>query len=260
MAPDEQTTTTPGPGADTAGATTAGAGVPDDVRVNAIHHLAASTADMKHVLEFYTRVLGMELRGLFWLHGVPGGFHAFLHLNDRSTMSFVFLPAMADIEEQLGVTHARTGADTTAPGTMQHLAFGVDDAEQLLAMRDRIRSNGYRVMGPLSHGFCESIYFRGPEGAVLEVSYFRTPIDGDRWIDPEVVAACGISPDELATMRTPPPFAGAGGTVANPAPDPSKPDLRNSPEVQAFLDSMTDEELYQRLSFDEPPVPDPNGG
>ncbi len=225
-----------------------------NARVNAIHHLAASTADMKGVLGFYTSVLGMELKGLFRMHGVPGGIHAFLELNPSSQMSFVFLPAMAEIDEQLGVTHARNGADTTAPGSMQHLAFGVDTLDDLRAMRDRIRSHGYRVMGPIDHGFTESIYFRGPEGAVLEVSAYTSEVDPDRWVDPEVVAECGITPEELAELIHPPAFVPPTDPVPQPAESADKPDLRNPDAVRQILDAMSDDEVYEKLSFSEPPV------
>jgi catechol 2,3-dioxygenase-like lactoylglutathione lyase family enzyme len=228
-------------------------------RVDAIHHLAASTADMKGVIDFYTQVLGMELVGLFPMHGVPGAIHSFLRLDDRSSLSFVFMPAIADIDEQLGVTHAANAADTTAPGTMQHLAFGVSDRERLLAMRDRIRGHGYRVMGPIDHGFCQSIYFRGPEGALLEVSWYVEPIDPRRWIDPEVVRNCGITDDELARYVDPPPFEGQDGYVPQPPEDPARPDVRNPAGLRALLDALDDDQVEARFSYATPPVPDPDG-
>jgi len=116
-------------------------------RVNGVHHLAISTADMKGQIEFFSDVLGAELVGLFWMHGVPGGLHGFLRLHDKSYMSFVELPANHDVEPELGVTHAGSGAGPSAPGTQQHLAFNVDSLDDLLAMRDRIRSRGINVMG-----------------------------------------------------------------------------------------------------------------
>ncbi|MGI9600798.1 MAG: VOC family protein [Acidimicrobiales bacterium] len=224
-------------------------------RVTHVHHLAASTANMREMIEFCTQVLGMELTGLFDMHGVPGGTHCFLRLNDRSAMSFVFLPAMADIDEQLGVTHAAHGADTSAPGTMQHLAFGVDSLDDLTSMRDRIRRHGYQVNGPIDHGFCRSIYFRGPEGMVLEVSAWVTEIDPDHWVDPAVAARCGIDQGDLDRFRAPPdPDPGVSG-VAQPAPDADKPHLRYPPEILDALNSMTDEEVTAAMSFSEPPIP-----
>ena len=51
-----------------------------------------------------------------------------------------------------------------------YVAFDVADHYELLAMRDRIRSRGVNVMGPIHHGMCDSIYFAGPEGLTLEIA------------------------------------------------------------------------------------------
>ncbi len=211
---------------------------------------------MKAVIDFYTRVLGMELVGLFDMHGVPGGVHSFLRLNNKASMSFVFLPDMALIEEQVGVTHAAHGGDVSAPGTTQHLAFGVDNHAELLGMRDRLRTHGYRVDGPINHGFCHSIYFRGPEGALLEISYYVEAIDAEQWIDPTVVERVGISAAELDGYKAPsaPPVDGAVGSVLQPPADPAKPHVRYPEEVGAVLETMSDEELTAAMSFSAPPV------
>ena len=68
-----------------------------------------------------------------------------------------------------GVSHAgNSGAPVTA-GAMQHVALHVDTLDELLTMRDRIRSRGVQVMGPIDHGFVQSFYFAGPENLSLEV-------------------------------------------------------------------------------------------
>ena len=96
-----------------------------------------------------------------------------------------------------GVTHAGNAGGPTASGVMQHVAFNVDTYDDLLAMRDRIRSRGINVMGPLHHGMCDSIYFAGLEGLTLEVATSTEPIDARHWIDPEVVALAGIDEADL---------------------------------------------------------------
>jgi hypothetical protein len=45
-----------------------------------------------------------------------------------------------------------------AAGVMQHLALDVDTEADLLVTRDRVRSHGHWVKGPIDHGFCKSIY------------------------------------------------------------------------------------------------------
>jgi hypothetical protein len=86
---------------------------------------------------------------------------------------------------------------------MQHVAFKVDTLEDLLALRDRIRSRGINVFGPLNHGLCQSIYFAGAEHLSREIATSAVPIHDRAWIDPGVVALCGIDPEELAAMRSP---------------------------------------------------------
>ncbi len=224
------------------------------VRINGVHHLAINTADMKAQIEFFSDVLGAELVGLFWMHGVPGGKHCFLRLHDHSSLSFVELPANADIPIEIGVTHAGTGAGPSAPGTMQHLAFNVDSVGELEAMRDRIRSHGVNVIGRIDHGMCTSIYFAGPEGLTLEVATSDAAIDGSAWIDPEVVSLLDIDADELARYRAPEPYDGEGGTVAQPPMDPSKPHMAYPADDYERMLAVPDDVLLANASFTDPPV------
>jgi catechol 2,3-dioxygenase-like lactoylglutathione lyase family enzyme len=179
-----------------------------------VHHLAIATRDMKGQIEFFTQVVGMELVALYWMHGVPETIHGFLRLNDRCSIALVQGPQMAHIEPQLGVSHAGSAAGPVAPGAMQHVALDVDSEADLLALRDRLRSNGYWVMGPIDHGMCKSMYVAAPEGIALEFATSAEPIDAEQWIDPEVVALCGIDAADLARYRRPP------GSWTAPAPSP----------------------------------------
>jgi catechol 2,3-dioxygenase-like lactoylglutathione lyase family enzyme len=220
-----------------------------------VHHLAISTADMKAQLTFFCDVLGAELKALYWMHGVPGAQHGFVKLNDSSYVAFVQMPAIADIPTEIGVTHAGSGGGTSAPGTMQHVAFNVDSLEDLVALRDRIRSRGLNVFGPLDHGMCQSIYFAGPENLALEIATSAAPIDDRAWIDPEVVALCGIDADELAALRAPAEYQDEGGRVPNPPIDWSKPHLVMGDEASYVkLMSLPDEVVTRKLSEPVAPV------
>ena len=135
-------------------------------KLTALHHIAISTGDMKKQISFFNDVLGMELIALYWLHGAENAWHGFMKLGDEA-FAFVYVPKNEEIESINGVTHAGNGAGASAPGTMQHIAFNVETQTDLLNMRDRIRSRGVNVIGPVLHGLCQSIYFAGPEGLVL---------------------------------------------------------------------------------------------
>src|SRR5882724_8923513 len=220
-----------------------------------VHHLAISTADIKAQLNFFTDVLGAELKALYWMHGVPGAKHAFVKLNDSSYVAFMHMPPIEDIPTEMGTTHAGNFGGVSAPGTMQHVAFNVDTPEDLLALRDRIRSRGINVFGPLNHGMCQSIYFAGPEHLLLEIATSAAAIDDRAWIDPEVVARCGIDGDELAAMRAPAGYQDEGGGVPNPPIDWSKPHQVMADEAE-YVNLMTtaDEEVTRKMSVPEPPV------
>jgi len=225
--------------------------------LNGVHHLAISTANMREQLEFFTDVLGAELKALYWMHGVPDTVHGFVKLNDTCYVAFVQGPANAGIESTIGVSHAGSPAGPSAPGTMQHVAFNVADLDELLAIRDRIRDRGINVFGPLDHGMCHSIYFAGPENLSLEVATSEAAIDERQWIDPEVVALCGIDEATLERFKRPAQYAGHGGAVVNPPIDWSKPQLAMPKENLERLMSMPDAEVTARLSEPDPPVPAP---
>ena len=67
-------------------------------KVEGLHHLAITTADIKAQIEFFTDKLGMELVALYWMHGVDNTFHGFLRLNDESSIALVHNPQIGDIE------------------------------------------------------------------------------------------------------------------------------------------------------------------
>ncbi len=224
-------------------------------KVEGLHHLAIGTADIKAQIAYFTDVLGMELVALYWMHGVANTFHGFLRLNDESSLAFVQSPAFAEVPTTIGQTHAGNPGGPCAPGAMQHLALKVRDDEELMAMQDRIRSRGIPVLGPIDHGFCKSIYFAGLENMTLELSYSKEAIDGDAWIDPEVVELAGISAEELAAYRKPASHDAEAPPRAQPGPDGPGPHMGGySEKAYARMMAMPDEVVLEKMSVTEPPV------
>ena len=223
------------------------------VKANNFHHLAISTADTKKQLEFFSDVLGLELIALFPMHNVKGAIHCFLKLNDKACLSFVQLSQNANIEPVAGVTYAGNAGEG-APGSIQHLALNVDSEQELLNMRDRIRSKGIHVFGPLDHGIMRSIYFSGPDNLSLEVSTWMREVIPDAWIDPEMVKALNISDEELAHLRNPALYKGEGGKVTQPPVDPMKHHALFENETLKAVIEMSDEEVFKNLSTPNDPV------
>ena len=163
-------------------------------------------------------------------------------------------PDIAAVEPEVGRTHSGNAGAACAPGTMQHLAFNVDSLGDLLALRDRIRSCGLNVFGPIDHGLCQSIYFAGLENMSLEIATSEAAIDVRAWIDPEVVALAGISEEELAAYVSPPAVEAEGAPVPQPPADPAQPHMRFPDNVYRAMLAMSDEAYTARLSQPEPPV------
>ena len=225
-------------------------------KVEGLHHLALCTADMKSQIEFFTDKLGMELQALYWMHGVADTWHGFLRLNDESSIAFVCNPQIKNIEVQMGVTHSGNPGANSAAGTMQHLALKVKDHDEMMAMRDRLRSKGVPVLGPLDHGMCVSMYFAGPENLSLELSYSMEPINNEEWIDPEVVALAGISAEELARYKNPAAFEDSGGSVVQPAIEEANtgPHMTNYPPGHYEATMGIPDEVALNMLESKPPV------
>jgi catechol 2,3-dioxygenase-like lactoylglutathione lyase family enzyme len=219
-----------------------------------IHHLAFMAGDIKKHIEFFTDVMGCPLVALFDMHGVPGGLHAFLRMNERSYFSIVQLPDVDRIPIELGRTHAGRGEEKSAPGTLQHLAFGVDTEADLLAMRDRIRSKGVQVFGPIDHGLCKSIYFAGPDCMALEVAWGTGAIDAKRWIDPAVLAKAGISTEEAERYKAPKAYDGPS-PVPQPPLDDARPRMPYPREIYERMVQVPDEVISRPSPYAQPPVP-----
>lgn len=224
--------------------------------INGIHHLAITTKDMKDQLDFFCNVLGGELRALYWMHGVDNTFHGFVRLNDHSYIAFVQPPADQVPEPVFGISHAGNAGTPTARGAMQHVAFNVDSFDEMLAMRDRIRTAGVPVIGPIDHGMCQSMYFAGPDNLSLEVATSAAAIPAAQWIDPEVVALCGIADDELAGFLAPADTKAHDTPVPQPTYDPSRPQQTYADQERYIARLSTpDDVIWNNASETTPPVP-----
>ncbi|MDG2261373.1 MAG: VOC family protein [Actinomycetota bacterium] len=221
---------------------------PSTLHPRNVNHLALSTCDMKAQLTFFADVLGCPTKALYWMHGVENTFHGFVELAGDTYLAFVQHPDNSDAVD-FDVTHARNAGAPVTKGTMQHLAFGVDSMDELVEMRDRIRGNGVQVMGPIDHGFIQSIYFAGLEGMSLEVAC-GSDINEEAWIDPEVTGLCEISPDELERLKHPVPFERPEQAIAQPGFDAD----RFFSEQQSPSMNVPDDVIWERASETTPPV------
>ena len=218
-----------------------------------VNHIAIATLDMKGQLEFWCDVLGMPLKGLFWLHGTDGVHHAFVEMAPNSYISLTQDPNN-QADTKLGHTYPGNHAGPSAVGVVGHIAMDVSSLDEVLALRDRIRSRGIQVLGPIDHGWWQSIYFAGPDNLNLEITV-GGGIQPENWVDPEVVEQCGISAEELERLENPVSYDASQGPVPQPVHDPSKPNMDTL--GMALFDKglkLSDQEVWETFSYAAPPV------
>lgn len=147
-----------------------------------IHHLALVCRDMGRTVDFYTKILGMPLVKTVELPAGMGQ-HFFFDCGGGDQIAFFWF---ADApEEAPGIAAPRARPDqgdaTSAIGSMNHVAFSVP-AEKIEEYGQRLKAAGvdcsvvvnhddspYGVSPELNEGvFVRSIYFRDPDGILLE--------------------------------------------------------------------------------------------
>jgi catechol 2,3-dioxygenase-like lactoylglutathione lyase family enzyme len=142
---------------------------------------------MDVTVRFYAGVLGMPL--VTTLMAGPMR-HYFFEIAPQNTVAFF---------EIAGAETFRKGAGSPGPLPVQmdHLSFNVADEASLLQLQQRLRAADCAVTEVVEHGVMRSIYFTDPNGIALEASYWVVdgtgrafdPTDGDRFLDPNPVAA-----------------------------------------------------------------------
>lgn len=149
-----------------------------------INHIALVCRDMKETVEFYTGVLGMPLIKTVQLP--DGGQHFFFDCGGGVSVAFFWwedAPAMAP-----GIASVRNFPydSKTAVGSMNHLAFNMDEAD-LEAALDKLEAAGVPhthavvnhddsqmgVAQDMHEGvFVRSVYFTDPNGIMMEFAAF----------------------------------------------------------------------------------------
>jgi len=131
-----------------------------------LHHVAYLTRDTRKTVEFYTKLLGMTLVAHVQNERVPSTgeeyphLHTFFQMGDGGCVAFFEIQGLPADEDR-----------TVVPGWVRHLALRVPDGESLHRYQQHLEANGVRVLGPVDHGFCHSIYFFDPNGIRLELTH-----------------------------------------------------------------------------------------
>ena len=85
--------------------------------------------------------------------------HVVLDAGGGNVLAFFELPNSPDMDR-----------DRNTPEWVQHIAFEVENLDELLATQKRLEAAGIEVIGPVNHGIFDSIYFFDPDGHRLELA------------------------------------------------------------------------------------------
>jgi glyoxylase I family protein len=135
------------------------------MKIEKIHHVAYRCKDAKQTVEFYSKVLNMDLIGAIAEDSVPSTkspdpyMHIFLDAGAGNILAFFELPNSPPM-----------GRDENTPDWTQHIAFQVKDLATLEDARARAIDAGLDVVGPTDHTIFKSIYFFDPSGHRLELA------------------------------------------------------------------------------------------
>jgi catechol 2,3-dioxygenase-like lactoylglutathione lyase family enzyme len=146
--------------------------------IRGLHHNACRCRDSEQTREFYEGFLGLPLAGTLEIGETKSGrrtetLHTFYRLGDGSYLAFFEAP---DMPFEFKAQHDFD----------LHIALEVD-AATLQDMLARGKAAGIETRGVSDHGFIHSIYFRDPNGYVIELTA-RTPAH-DRMMDPALNGA-----------------------------------------------------------------------
>ena len=129
--------------------------------IKGLHHNAYRCRDSEETRRFYEDFLGLPLAGTLEIKESKSGrrtntLHTFYRLDDGSFLAFFEAPDMSfEFKQQHDYD--------------LHIALEVDGKalEQMLA---KGRAAGIETRGISDHGFIHSIYFRDPNGYVIELT------------------------------------------------------------------------------------------
>ena len=127
--------------------------------IQGLHHITLVTADAQRNVDFYTGTLGLRFVKKTVNFDDPTSYH--LYYGDQtgspgSAITFFEWPGAPKGRPGIGGTH--------------HFALTVDDEEGLLKWKRRLIDLGLKVDGPYDRHYFKSIYFRDPDGTILEIA------------------------------------------------------------------------------------------
>ncbi len=132
-----------------------------------VHHIGLATLDIDRTIEFYTNKLGFEIGWCDIIEAAEGGKikHVFFDTGDGTFMAFMSPEKVPGIPNEWSTD---INSAQGLPGAFYHFALYCEDVPSLEAKREQLLGRGVDVTAVVDHEWCRSIYFRDPNGLLLE--------------------------------------------------------------------------------------------
>ena len=148
------------------------------IQVQGVHHITFVGSNREATIDFYEKVLGMPLVMDQPNLDVPEETHLYFDTGDGRLLTFFVRPT-------------RQNDSTPNPegiGNLHHLAFTVSRSTYT-QVAQRLNERGIWNTGNIDRGFMDSIYFRDPNGQLLEMACYKfVPPEGYTVVDVLVTA------------------------------------------------------------------------
>ncbi|HVF25612.1 MAG TPA: VOC family protein [Anaerolineales bacterium] len=132
------------------------------IQTQGVHHITFVGSNRQAIIDFYQGVLGMPLVFEQPNLDVPDELHLYFDPGDGRLITFFVRPT-------------RVNDPVPNPqniGNLHHLAYTVSRATYT-QVAARLNEVGIEHSGPIDRGFMDSIYFRDPNGQLLEMACFK---------------------------------------------------------------------------------------
>src|SRR5437667_12530100 len=139
-------------------------------KTQCLHHITAITSDASSAVNFYTRFLGLRLVKKTVNFDDPSAYH--LYFGDEKGTPGTLI-TFFDWGESIGFGQVGVGVT-------HHFAFTTRDHESLALWKSWLEQNDVSALGPFDRGSFKSLYFRDPDGLILEIA---TPGNGRDYQD-----------------------------------------------------------------------------
>ena len=171
--------------------------------IKGIHHATMIARDPQTTVDFYTQVLGFRLVKQTVNFDAPDTYHLYFgndEASPASLLTFFIWDLLVPGHPGIGATH--------------HIALETASEETLLQWKRWLTDREVPVTGPYDRVYFKSIYFRDPDGLILEIA-----TRGPGWTVDEPAEALG------SEVKMPPPETMLGrrdeeAIRARPWPEP----------------------------------------